>query len=155
MDAIVDGVLESIESRVIDPGSLEGLSRVEADLLAGVTAKGVIGNGGLVYWYEGMNARQTLRAAEAFERLGLSEAASALRKSLEAFPAGAPPAELGDRQRYVSQHRERLDQSFASLDEMVWNADFDGAALRYVRAHRSELVAADPNLRSLLMDLSD
>jgi hypothetical protein len=153
MSRIVDAVLKSIESRLMTPDSLEGLRQVEADLLAAATAKGIIGNGGHAYWYEGMDHQQTIRAAEAFERLGLPQAAAAMRKSLEAFPGGIPAADLADRQTYVSNERKRLERDFRVLDETIWEVDFDTAAAVYIRLHQETLIAADPSLRSILVTL--
>ena len=71
-------VFEWIESRLQDRFSLAGLPEVEADLLGTVTAFGIIGNGGHVFWYEGMDGEDTLRVAAGFERMELPEAAEAL-----------------------------------------------------------------------------
>ena len=153
MDEILGAVFDSIESRMADPGSLDGLSEIEADLMVGVTAKGVIDNGGHVYWYEGRNLEETIRTAEAFDRMNLPDAATALRKSLEAFPGGVPPADLGERQEYVSTHRKRLEEVFEPLNKVIWKTDFFGAALSYVRVNAHLLVAADSSLSSFLMRL--
>ena len=150
MNRIVGAVLDRIESRLTQSDSLEGLTRIEADLLAGVTAKGIIDNGGHVHWYEGMDQRQTLRTAEAFERLGLPHAAAAMRRSLDAFPAATPPADLGERQKYVSAERERLARDLRACDETIWETDFESAAFSYIQVHREALIAADPSLRSVL-----
>ncbi|MGA8808362.1 MAG: hypothetical protein WB973_10830 [Thermoanaerobaculia bacterium] len=133
-------VLRRIESRMPYPDSLQGLSRVEADLMAAVTAHGVIGNGGHDFWYQGRNREHTLRAADAFERMGEGNAADAMRRSLEAFPAGRPTED------YVFAHRAELKDLFSPLDEIIWDVDFDAVAARYIRAKKAELSAADPDL---------
>ena len=96
------------------PDSLQGLSLVEADLMAAVTAHGVIGNGGHDFWYQGRNREHTLRAADAFERMGEGDAADAMRRSLEAFPTGRPTED------YVFAHRTELKDLFSPLDEIIW-----------------------------------
>src|SRR6185437_11573087 len=96
---LVGKVLEIIDARA--GGSLEGWCEAEADLLAAVTAHGIIGNGGLCYWYAGKRDEDTLRAAAAFERMQLVDAAEAMRRSREAFPMGAPSQRLEESQRFV------------------------------------------------------
>lgn len=147
---VVAAVLAAIESRLVDPFSLEGLTEVESDLLSGVTAKGVIGNGGHVYWFEGMDAKATHNAASAFDRMGLPEVARAMRESLRAFPGGAPPEPLAERQRYVSLHRQTLERTFGPLDKTVWDADFATAAMRYIDEHRTQLIATAPEYAEIL-----
>jgi hypothetical protein len=142
--AIVSAVLRRIEHRMPDPHSLRGLSPEEADLMAAVTAHGVIGNGGLDYWYQGKNREQTLQVADAFERMGEVPAANAMRRSLDAFPGGKPTRE------YLRAHRTELEEVFSSLDQIVWDVDFDAVAARYIRAKRVELAARDPELRNVL-----
>jgi Domain of unknown function (DUF4375) len=146
----VKAVVAIIESRLEDPFSLDGLERVEADLIATVTAHGVIGNGGLFYWYEGKGAAITRRVAGAFDRMGLAAVANALRASLRAFSNGAPPEDLVARGRYLSAHREDLKQAFRELDETVWDADWEAAAIAYVEAHRAELAAIAPEYAAIL-----
>ena len=132
-----------------DPSSLDGLSEVEADLMSGVTAKGIIDNGGHRYWFEGMNRDKTLRAAAAFERMGVESAATALRQSLDAFPRGVPT------RAYLSDHGDEVDQVFSELDDLIWDVDFDAVAAAYIRARRSELFATDPALMKLVPILRD
>lgn len=150
MRRLVKSVLEVVESRLMDPFSLDGLAKVEADLIIAVTVVGVIGNGGHMYWFEGKDAAATLRAASAFERMGLSDVAAALRESLHAFPGGAPPGPLVERQRYISLHRASLEAAFRSLDERVWDAEFDSAVERYIDEHRDDLCAIAPAYAELL-----
>ena len=147
---LVRAVLKIIEARLPEPFSLDGLTEVEADLLGAVTAVGVIGNGGFYYWYRGKDARSTTRIAAAFDRLGLSEVAQAIRSSLAAFPSGRPPGTLAARQKYLTANREQLQRTFEPLDRVVWAADFDGAAARYIDARRTALMDAAPELDRLL-----
>jgi hypothetical protein len=128
--ALVTAVLQRIETRMPDPDSLQGLSRVEADLMAAVTAHGVIGNGGHDFWFQGRNREHTLRAAEAFERMGEDKAANAMRPTED----------------YVFAHRTELADVFSPLDRVIWDVDFDAVAARYIRAKKAELSATDPDL---------
>ena len=143
-------ILAIVERRLQSPFSLDGLSRAEADLLATVTAYGVIGNGGLVYWYEGKSSRITHKVATSFERLGLPAVADALRASLRAFPGEAPPEDLKARSRYISAHRAELEDAFRDLEKVVWNADWDSAAMAYIDSHRAELASIAPEYAAAL-----
>ncbi len=138
--ALVLAVIGRIENRMPDPHSLRGLSEVEADLLAAVTAHGIIGNGGHDFWYQGKDRQQTLRAAEAFERMEAIPVAKAMRQSLEAFPEGTPKSD------YFDAHRKELKPILSPLDQVVWSLDFDAVAARYIRAKTSQLCATDPGL---------
>lgn len=142
------------ESRLEDPFTLDGLTELEADVLATVTAIGVIRNGGFVYWYEGKDGEATIRAAVAFDRMGLTGLAEAMRLSLAAFPGSAPPQDLAARQAYVSEHRDALEERFAPLDSTFFESDvvpsWDLAAARYVAGRRRELLTLEPGFGPLL-----
>lgn len=147
----IDGILVSevagwVESRLEDPGSLEGLSELEADVLGTIAAKGIIGNGGFVYWYEGKDRGATAQVAASFERMGLVAAADAMRRSLVAVP----PLGLEGLRAHVAEHRKELETVFGPLDEAIWHADYDLAAARYVFGRRLELLALEPGFAPLL-----
>jgi hypothetical protein len=149
-DDVVGLVLEAIESRLVEASSLAKLSEPEADLILAATAIGVIAIGGLLHWYESKDAQSTLRAALALDRMGLSPAGDAMRKSLQAFPDGRPPRSWTRREAHLSDHRATLKEPFGELNAIIWNSDFDGAAARYIDARLSELIAAAPALAALL-----
>lgn len=146
--ALVRTVLQIIEVRA--GGTLESLSEAEADLLAAVTAVGIIANGGLCYWHEGKSDEDTLRVVEAFDRMGLVEAAEAVRRSRQAFPEGALSRTWQENQRFVSANRPRLREQFLPLDEVLWALDIDMAAAQYIDARRAELRAASRELARVL-----
>lgn len=152
--ALAHEVADYAESRLEDPFTLDGLTELEADVLATVTAIGVIQNGGFVYWYEGKDGEATIRAAVAFDRMGLPGLAEAMRLSLGAFPGSAPPRDLAARDGYVSEHREALNDRFAPLDSTFLESDvvpcWDLAAARYVAARRRELLALEAGFGPLL-----
>ena len=132
-----------------DPRSLRGLSEAEADLMSAVTAKGMIDNGGHAYWFEGMDRAKTLHAAAAFERMGVSAAAEAMRRCLAAFPDGSPsPA-------YLREHRKQLGVAFALSDRVMQSVDFYAVAAGYIWARWSELLLADPGLKNVAPTLRD
>ena len=152
--ALVFEVARYAESRLADPFTLDGLMELEADVLATVTAIGVIQNGGFVYWYEGKDGEATIRAAVAFDRMGLPGLAEAMRLSLGAFPGSAPPRDLAARDGYVSDHCDALNERFAPLDSTFFESDvvpnWDLAAARYVAGRRRELLALEPGFGPLL-----
>lgn len=120
-DEVMSEILGSIEERATPRGSLAGLEPIEADLLTTVTAIGIIGNGGFRHWYEGMTAEDTERCALGFERLGLTDAAAAMRGSHD---------------------QDRWDE----LDNIICDAaaPWRPAALRYAVANAAHLRARSP-----------
>lgn len=148
--ALVLEVAGWAKSRAENPSSLEGLTEIEVDVLGTITAKGVIGNGGFDYWYQGTDRLQSLIVAASFDRMGLAAAAQAMRDSLLAFPDATPPPDLGDRQGFLSEHREELEDRFRPLDEVIWDTDYDLAAARYIFGRRRELLAMEPGFGPIL-----
>ena len=144
------GAVMQIVGRRLQPSSLDDVSRVEADLLATATAYGVIGNGGLMSWYERKVGTATEKVAASFDRLGMPAVAEAMRASLRVFPDGAPPEDLAARNLYLSANRERLEESFRPLVEAVWAADWDAAAMAYIDAHRADLASIAPEYAAAL-----
>jgi hypothetical protein len=124
----VKAVSQVVERRLQDPLSPDGLTPIEADLIVTVSAYGVIVNGGLARWHEGKDADMTRRVAVAFDRIGLSVVANALRASLRVLPGGA----------------------FRELDEAVGDADWETAAVAHIDAHRAELSSIAPEYADLL-----
>lgn len=148
--ALVLEVAGWAESRAENPFSLDGLTEIEVDVLGTITAKGIIGNGGFDYWYQGKDRLQSLSVAASFDRMGLAAAAQAMRDSLLAFPDATPLQDLGDRQGFLSEHREELEDRFRPLDEVIWHTDYDLAAARYVFGRRRELLAMEPGFGPVL-----
>lgn len=146
---LVTELLAAIQARLPDTAGPEGLSEAEADLLAAATVHGLVGNGGHLFWYEGMDREDTLRAVSALERMDLFQQAAALKRSLQAFPDGTPPKDLAERRYFLSANRERLAAEFDALDRAMWKTDFDQAAQRYALRRRAELLQANPALSAL------
>jgi hypothetical protein len=76
-----------------------------------------------------------------------------MRASLEVFPGGAPPSELRARRQYLSEHRKHLESIFEALDRTIRSADFDAAAVSYIRLHCRELAEADGSLERYLVSV--
>ena len=147
---VVHDVATFAQSRLHSPYSLEGLTELEADVLGTVTAMGIIGNGGLIVWFEGMGTEDTLGVASSFERMGLSEVASAMRRALEVFPGGKVIPDFAERRAYLSEHRDELAARFEPLDTAVWNTDYDAVTARYIASRRSDLLVLGPRFGALL-----
>jgi hypothetical protein len=145
-EQLVLAVMELIEERNPDPHSLDTLTVVEADLLGTVTVQGVVGNGGLRYWYEGADSARTELVARSFDRIGLGDAAEALRRSLDAFPERT--CALGER-----LEGDPLAAALAlwePLGPIIWKAEWWRAALRYVLANAAALIEVVPEVEQLL-----
>ncbi|HVK77530.1 MAG TPA: hypothetical protein VM734_29695 [Kofleriaceae bacterium] len=148
---LVDEIVGEIEARNPDPASLEHLTVVEADLLGTVTAVGVIGNGGLDYWYQGKDHQVTEAVARSFGRLGLPEAADALRRSLDAFPdRRMTPAEYA---HFCESHRAAATALWRPLNEVFFATDWGRAALTYVVANSAVLTEVVPGAGRVLTKL--
>src|SRR5437868_774246 len=97
-------------ARQISAGSTELLSPAQRAVLYSWWAKGIIDNGGFRYFYEGTD--QALEAAEAFESLGLPNAAEAFRKSMHFFPGGCVPVADLLRQQHMDEHAAEMEKLF-------------------------------------------
>lgn len=149
----VTELLATIQARLPDTAGPEGLCEAEADLLAVATVHGLVKNGGLAFWYEGMDREDTLRAVTALERMELFPAAAALKRSLQSFPDATPPKELAERRHFLSTNRARLETEFDALDRAMWKTDIVPAVQHYAMRRRAELVQANPALSKLFPQL--
>lgn len=59
-------------------------------ILLAWAGRGIIGNGGFRYWYEGKGEEETCDLAAAFRLLGCEAVAGACEQSIGVFPAGIP-----------------------------------------------------------------
>jgi hypothetical protein len=108
------------------------------------TADGIIGNGGLRYFFESDFPDGTLFTdfITAYAAIGAVDCANALRTALTLFPGGYPQPDLEERNELL----DKLDNDkgplglldtvfFQSADENV------GLIAAYLRAHQSEINA--------------
>ena len=120
--------------RLVDKEALSGpdsLTAVEAFVVAIWHASGIIGNGGLQYFYE-----QDLDAeavAAAYDQIGCPECAEVLRLSWSLFPEPLSLAGRDERVEFVENHREL----FEPLDHRFWECDtqMPQRLAEYVRTH--------------------
>jgi hypothetical protein len=101
------------------------------------TARGIIGNGGFNYLFEGTfkgDPHYFLTAA-AFQAIGCRKAASAFQEALALFPDGKPPTDTEERlqiyRRGTGAQRHRLDCA-------IWDsgAEIETKLADYIRSHR-------------------
>jgi hypothetical protein len=146
-------VIGAIERKNPDSRRLDGVPPVFRPLLATVAAHGIIGNGGFQYWYEGMHDRDTLQAADAFDRLGLAQVADVMRQSLDAFPGRRATPEVLE--ALDAPSRAAAKTLWETLGPVVWRSDWQRAALRYTLRHADILAASDRDSRHALAELAD
>jgi hypothetical protein len=86
------------------------------------SARGIIGNGGFRYFYEG--TQDPLATARAFRALGFEDVATACERSLFVFPLGRMP--LGEPGRFEAFKAVDWDSnSVRELDKTVWRLTWD------------------------------
>ena len=85
-----------------------------------------------------------MRAAAAFDRMGQPAAATAMRKSLDAFSGDVPPM------AFLSAHSKELEAKFAQYDQVIWDISYDASAATYIKSRRSDLIAANADLADVL-----
>lgn len=85
-----------------DALGLEALPHPAQMLVLAWSARGIIGNGGFRYWYQGKNDAEVRLTIDAFRVLGVRVVADACQESLAAFPAGVVPTNEADRDRAIA-----------------------------------------------------
>lgn len=105
-------------------------------------AKGVVGNGGFAYLFEGDFAGDPgfVYTAGAFKAIGAESAYSAIQEALALFPRSTPHEDIEERLAHFEQTpdetRKRLRESFWDADEQI-----DAALARYIRQQRTQIHA--------------
>jgi hypothetical protein len=137
-------LLGDIKASMKDSQSLAGLNQVEADLMMTVTIHGVVGNGGFEYWYAGADVARTRSIAAAFERMGASEVADLVRRTLEGLP------ETG-LQKHIRDDYKAFEARYEAQNREMWGhkRDWDELAVRYVLANE-KAVATSSKRRKLI-----
>ncbi len=141
-------------SRIIEhygePLNANELPESHQTVLLVEAARGIIGNGGFEYLFEGNfegdpGFQLTLKA---FERIGCDEATDALRKALALFPDGVPIVDVDAR---IEFYTSRSGDIRGELDFQFWDASKVGQGditiklAKYIRAHEADYLklAAD------------
>ena len=114
----VSEVAEKLAARA-DAAGINGLSISEQVIVRAWAAAGIISNGGFRHFYEG--ATDIVAVADAFETLGLPEAAEACRASKECFPMAVLAAGHEQTREWMARLDEaKLDDFFGPLDDILW-----------------------------------
>jgi hypothetical protein len=119
----VDAVFCRLADREEQRGS-ESIADVERVVLLVWHASGIIGNGGFRYFFE--CALPLPATAQAYERIGVEQAASILRRLQEFFPGRHIPDDYNERMtivsRFYSEHSDllsQLEREFYSTDALM------------------------------------
>lgn len=141
-DAIVANQSEEIDA--------SRLNLDEQTVLLPVHAKGIIGNGGFNYLFEGEFKGDPYfeLTAAAFERIGASKASRVFRDALTLFPNSRPPRDLSERLRI---YRSGKGKNRADLDQSFWqaSAEIDSCLAKFIRAHRTSFLHLQVKRREL------
>lgn len=120
------------------------LSVVEKVVLNAWGGSGEIGNGGFRWLYHGTFEVQEV--ADAFEYLGLHEAAAACRSSMTVFPSGVPHPKRDQRFDWVAKHEMEVNAHWEPLNRIVWSADdeLERRLAALIREHSEEFPDQHP-----------
>jgi hypothetical protein len=116
-----------------DEDGLEALPQRHRIVVLAWAARGIIGNGGFRYYYEG--GWRMAEVAAAYRTLGFEQAARACESTLRIFPACMPPRD-DERRREIVQ-RTDFDQ-FEDEESKVYDVDWESleaAIKRYMDRH--------------------
>jgi hypothetical protein len=125
-----------------DEGGLESLPDRQRTVVLAWGARGIIGNGGFRYFFEG--AWHMTAVADAFRILGFAEAADACEKSLEIFPDHTPPQDAKRRRAILSDTNFK---PYAPYEKIVYRIEFDAlrsAIGEYIQQHAADFVSVLP-----------
>ncbi len=104
-----------------EPLNLSNLRVEERNVVVVESARGLIGNGGFNYLFEGDFSADDYRwMAQAFETIGAASAAQAFRRALALFPGSQPPA---DREERLELYRKGDGAMRHEIDTSFWDAD--------------------------------
>lgn len=113
---LIDAVFCRLADREVRIGA-ENITDIERVVLLIWHAEGIISNGGFHYFFE--CALPLLATAEAYERIGVKQAASVLRRLQDLFPGRYIPEDYDERMAIV---RRFYDEQTDLLDE--WEREF-------------------------------
>ena len=122
---MIDPSLEHVEHILgelgleADEWGIDVLTTEQKDVLLPWVARGIIGNGGFKYFYQGLQF-DPLVTAQAFRALGLEDVAAACERSLSVFPGGRMP----DNEALLAAVDWNSD-SLRELDKTVWRLSWD------------------------------
>ena len=107
-----------------DERGLDALTAPQRAVVLAWGSRGIIGNGGFEYFYEGEWRMAEL--AEAYRALGFSDAADACERSLEVFPEREPPRDTTQRGSFLNTESKAF---FKDLEKLVFRIQWDALKL--------------------------
>lgn len=119
-----------------DERGLDALTGPERVVVLAWGSRGIIGNGGFKYFYEGEWRMAELAAA--YRTLGFSDAADACERSLDVFPEREPPRDAAERNRFLGAESQAF---FDGLVRAVFAIEWDDLKLaigRYIESKPDE-----------------
>lgn len=138
----VDAVFLRLADRQEQRGA-ESITDIEKVVLLVWHAAGIIGNGGFRYFFE--CALPLVDTAQAYERIGVEQAAAILRRLREFFPGRHIPDDHEERVAIMSEFYDQnaevlrqLEIEFCSTDDLMVQQLFG-----WVRVHRDVFDASD------------
>jgi len=136
-----DNLSQYLESlcNIADKENLSNLTPPERVTVFVWWAKALVDNGGFQCFYEG--AFNTEEVAKAFDEVGLTSVSNAFYKSLAVYPNRVPISDQKLRRDWLSQQNSNIKNTFAELDDVVWNVETTELLTRiraYILLHKSE-----------------
>ena len=107
-----------------DEQGIEALPATQRAVVLAWAGRGIIGNGGFKYFYEGQ--WRMAETAAAYRILGFPEAADACERSLDVFPKRQPPRDDEEREQFLGEESSNL---FEELEKVVYALDWDSLKL--------------------------
>jgi Domain of unknown function (DUF4375) len=129
---LINEVFEGIEEEMKNAGRSQGPQRV---VYLVWHSAGIIGNGGLFYFFE--HDFDVEEVAAAYDAIGLPESASILRQAIAKFPNSKRPVNFQKCMEFLDQHED----FFESLSTNFWHSQkgLEDILASYIKKHSKAL----------------
>jgi len=138
----VDAVFCRLADREQQRG-VESITDIERVVLLVWHASGIIGNGGFRYFFE--CALPLLATAQAYERIGVEQAGSILRRLREIFPGRRVPDDYDRRMAIVSRFYHEHTDLLSQLEREFYSTDalMEQQLAGWIRVHHDVFHVTD------------
>lgn len=122
--------------RAADKHGIDALTAAQRVVVLSWSGRGIIGNGGFKYFYEGEWRGAELAAA--YRALGFADAAEASQRSLDVFPARQPPRDAKRRYEFIAAGEDAV---FGNLEDAIFAIEWpnlERAIGEYMAQHAQE-----------------
>ena len=138
----VDAVFCRLAEREQQQGA-ESISDIERVVLLVWHAAGIVGNGGFHYFFE--CSLPLLATAEAYDRIGVEQAASVLRRLQEFFPGRQIPDDYDERMAIVSRFYDAQADFLTDLERQFYStgALMEQQLAGWIRVHHDVFHVTD------------